>query len=306
MKLRSTIIIATLAAATMLIAGCKKDGIYRPSDKLARISEYYEKAHQRYDPETKLWRTIHKDSTARLDKEKWAWDGKQLHHIDIYSQGTKTGTVAFVYDGNRLARANFSATGLYAEYTYDGRKLSSVVVKNKKGETEMSETFEYDGKKISTIHVTLPNTQLVVYGAQALMPVLGDAQVTSDIAAASHKAAASKALELVLDIAWKGDNIRSVTDRTTGGTTTYSYDDKTNPLRGLLTTLEGVGGQSNEYAFANRNNIIAANYGDQKMSYTFTYSTDLPTSRSRSVVNHYTQGYRYVETTIQYFEYVEE
>lgn len=42
----------------------------------------------------------------------------------------------------------------------------------------------------------------------------------------------------------------------------------------------------------------------RQQDYSYTYSDDIPVSRSRSVVDHYTQGYRNVETTITYYEYV--
>ncbi|MBO7489472.1 MAG: hypothetical protein J6T88_04255 [Bacteroidales bacterium] len=49
---------------------------------------------------------------------------------------------------------------------------------------------------------------------------------------------------------------------------------------------------------------MSVDYGSEKLDYSYTYSDDIPVSRSRSVVDHYTQGYRNVETTITYYEYV--
>lgn len=299
-----------LAAAMLLATACKKDGIYRPDKKLSRIAQYYEKTLQRYDSNTKTWKTIHKDSTARRDAEKWAWNDNLLHHIDVYQNGEKVSTVAFVYDGKRLVRANISSTKTYIEYEYDGRHLKTMTHKNQKGETMWTETLEYDGKHISSLTTSASGAATKaghdLGHTLALQAVLGDATVARDIAEACRKNDGSKATETVWDFEWKNDNIRSVTNRESGSKTSYRHDDKTNPLRGLLATMTGIGETSNDYAFANRNNITVAERDGTKNSYSYTYSDDLPASRSQSIVDHYTQGYRYVETTIQYFEYVEE
>ncbi len=90
-------------------------------------------------------------------------------------------------------------------------------------------------------------------------------------------------------------------------TITLEYDGRNSDIKQLirlLFTFNGEGGYANQYAFANKNNVVSANYGGEKWDYSYTYSDDIPVSRSRSVVDHYTQGYRYVETTITYYEYV--
>ena len=299
-----------LAAAMLLTTACKKDGIYRPADKLSGISEYYEKLYQHYNSEKKQWETIRKDSTARQYTEKWLWNDKELQLIDVYQNGKKVSTVTFIYDGKRLARTNISYQNTYIEYEYDGSHLKTMTHKNKKGETMWTETFEYDGKRISSMTTSTTGTTTKAghdFGhTLALQAVLGDATIARNIAENRRKNDGSKTTETIWDFEWKNDNIRSVTDRATGSKTTYRYDTKTNPLRSLLATMTGIGGNSNDYAFANRNNITVAESDGTKLSYSYTYSDDLPASRSQSIVDHYTQGYRYVETTIQYFEYVEE
>lgn len=308
--MKRIIVCAAVTAAVLLMAACKKDGVYRPSDKLTGVLEYYERVHQRYDSETKMWNTIHKDSTARHTTEKWLWNGKQLARIDFYTGNTVSSSVAMVYDGKRLVRANVSATNSYIEYEYNGRHLSTMTLRNKKGEAEAVYTFEYDGNKVVRIAETLnakgakamPDDIMDV----ALLPLVGDRQTARDIAKASCKKAGAKASEQVYDIVWKGDNIKAVKDHESGNTlATYKHDAKTNPLRGLLLTFNGEGGDANQYAFGNKNNIVSVDYGNEKLEYSYTYSGDLPVSRSRSVVDHYTQGYRYVETTINYFDYEE-
>ena len=90
-------------------------------------------------------------------------------------------------------------------------------------------------------------------------------------------------------------------------TITLEYDGRNSDIKQLirlLLTFNGEGGDANQYAFGNKNNVVSADYGSEKLEYSYTYSGDLPVSRSRSVVDHYTQGYRNVETTITYYEYV--
>ena len=70
-----------LIAVLCVMSGCKKDGVYRPSQKLSGISEYFERTHQRYDNELKVWKVIHKDSTKRHQTEKWIWNGNRLDRI---------------------------------------------------------------------------------------------------------------------------------------------------------------------------------------------------------------------------------
>ncbi len=309
--MKRIVVCAAVTAALLLTAACKKDGVYRPGDKLTGMSEYYERVHQRYDSETKMWNTIHKDSTARRTTEKWLWNGKQLARIDFYTGNTVSGSVAMVYDGKRLVRANVSATNSSIEYEYDGRHLSTMTLRNRKGEAEAVYSFEYDGNKVVRIAEALnakgakamPDDIMAV----ALLPLVGDRQAARDIATASGGKAGAKASQQVYDIVWKGDNIRAVKDHASGNTlATYKHDAKTNPMRGLLLTFSGEGGDANQYAFGNKNNVVSVDYGSEKLQYSYTYSSDLPVSRSRSVVDHYTQGYRYVETDIVYYEYLDD
>ncbi|MBP5190891.1 MAG: hypothetical protein J6031_08275 [Bacteroidales bacterium] len=309
MKTRTILFAAVLIAIALLPTGCKKEGIYKPDEKLAGFSQYYERVHQRYDSDSHLWRTIQKDSTKRSDTEKWVWDGNLLHHIDIYTQGTLVSTVSFEYDGKRLARTKISGSKVYMDYEYNGRQLNTITCKNQKGETIYTDKFEYDGNKISKIISTSVSSAGIKSSINektfALLPVLGDVTVAHNVAETSCKKNNLKASEQVLEITWKGNNIKSVTEKTSGAKTTYRHDDKTNPLQGLLATMTGIGDVQNTYAFGNKNNITNVDDGIEKESFSYTYSSDLPTSCSRSVVDHYTQGYRYVTTYITYYEYLE-
>ena len=297
------IIVATLA---LMATGCKKDGIYRPSEKISGFLEYYERTHQRYDSEHKQWIVIQKDSVKRHQTEKWVWKGKLLDRIDFYSDNSVSNSFAFIYDGRRLASAYISATKSRIEYEYDGKRLKTMTVKDKNGKTTATCSFDYDDKKLSSITVDGTFTGQksdVDVEALALMPILGDRQVAYDLSEC-HKKNAGKKSETVYTIAWKGDNIKSITNSSDGSVISYRYDDKTNPLQGLLPTFLGVG-RGETYAFGNKNNVISVESGGTKLSYSYTYSVGLPVSRSRNEIDHYTQGYRYVKTYITYYEYVE-
>lgn len=296
-----------LIAVLCVMSGCKKDGVYRPSQKLSGISEYFERTHQRYDNELKVWKVIHKDSTKRHQTEKWIWNDNRLDRIDFYSGNNVSNSLAFTYDGKRLVRAYISETKSGVEYHYNGKKLETMTVKNKNGETVATYEFKYDGKKISQITIDGNAVQTksdIDIDALALLPVLGDAQSVHDLAEC-HKKDQAKKGETVYRIVWKGDNIKSISNASDGNTVTYRYDDKYNPLQGLMPTLIGVGENVDSYAFANKNNVISVDYGNSKLSYSYTYSEKLPVSRSRNEIDHYTQGYRYVDVYITYFEYIE-
>lgn len=307
------ILITLLLVASLLPIGCKKDGIYRPSEKISGFSYYYERDHQRYNTEEKKWVTIQKDSVRRYTTEKWVWNDNQLNRIDLYDLGSNTPycKLSFVYDGKRLTRLNISNTKHYVTYEYDGRQIARMTVHSQNGDTWADYSFGYDGKKISTVTVSgnylTPKSDNNV-DALALLPVLGDAMSAHNVASLCQKTKGSKSGETVLDITWKGNNIKSIKNHDSGLTeVTYTHDNKTNPLRGLLTSaLPGINEMSHTCALGNENNIKSADYGTEKQSYSYTYSDDLPTSRSRSVVDHYTQGYRYVTTHITYYEYIDE
>ena len=306
------ILIALLLAATVLTIGCKKDGVYRPSEKIAAFSFYYERDHQRYNTEKKIWESIQKDSTRRYTTEKWVWNDKQLNRIDLYDQGSNAPycQLGFVYDGNRLTRVNISNTKHYVTYEYDGRRITRMTVHSQNGDIWSDYCFDYDGKKINTVTITgnYLTAKSEATGTLALMPVLGDIEAAHSIESLCQKTTGSKSDQTVFEITWKGNNIKSIKNRDSGATeVTYTHDNKTNPLRGLLTSaLTGINELSHTSAYGNENNITSADYGTEKQSYSYTYSDDLPTSRSRSIVDHYTQGYRYVKTYITYYEYIED
>ena len=303
----------TMAVAVLcLMTACKKDGIYKPSYKVTALYEYSSVEQQRYLTDLKIWETYRKDSIKEHIVERWVWNGKKVERIDLHRDNNNpsrvSNSLAFVYDGNRLSRINISSDKSHLEFDYDGRKLKQMHHYDNKGTLGLTYSFEYSDKKISKMTVDgdiaplKKGDPIALFVAERLLPceAMTEALTKSDNGKGQTTAS----------FKWKGDNVSSVT-YSSGAKYTFRYDSKTNPFSGLLAMI-AMGGEAagSAYYFCNENNAVSITYVDangneDKTNYSYTYSKDIPVSRSNVVIDHYTQGYRTVTSQVTTFEYEE-
>lgn len=300
----SVIVLALLASA------CKKEGIYKPVKQISSKYEYSERSSQRYDATTKMWRTISVDSVPRHRTEGWNWSDGKLQKIDYYESGVIDHSIAFVYDGNRMIRINNGEDGSHTECVYDGKYLSEMQFYNKQGKPLRTMTFSHDGKEITKITIS-SGSKGSDYGVSAseqfvLRTLTGN--TLCEKALSSESAKGNDNVELTLT--WNKGNIKTIAYSKPEMTVTYTHDNKSNPLGGLFSSLVSGASAHDQFTFGNKNNITSSsisysNGNSEKQNYSYTYSEDLPTSVSQSIIDNYTTGYRYVYTYITMLEYNE-
>lgn len=112
-----------------------KDGEYKPKEKISRIYKDYG------------------DGDGKELKEVWNWDKKKLERIDHYSSGSLSWSEEFTYNKKgQIERIDCYEGSEYAEYKYDGRKLSKITYYDN-GSIEEEYSFKHDGNKISEIEI---------------------------------------------------------------------------------------------------------------------------------------------------------
>ena len=310
--MRRFIALAAAAVILSLTVGCQKDGVYKPSYRISALYEYSAIEQQRYNNELKIWETYRKDSVKQHIVERWVWNGKKLERIDLYRDNSNpsrpSNSLGLVYDGNRLSRINLSSDKSYMECEYDGRRLKEMRHYDNKGKLDLTYTFEYDGKKVSKM--TVDGEFIPLKNGDGLVEfVTGRLLPCEDITEALARKSDAKT-QMTATFKWKGDNVSSIT-YSSGGKHSFRYDSKVNPLQGLLAMIAMDGEAAGaSYYFRNENNVVSITYvdsdGDEdKTNYSYTYSDDIPVSRSNVVISHYQQGYRAVSSQVTTFEYDE-
>lgn len=317
---KNIVVCAAIIAVLLVLAACKKDGVYKPGDKIAGFAEYSETDYQRYDSQKQQWITYRSDSVRRYTTEKWNWDGNQLNRIDFYTSASSTSadhSLVFSYDGKRLQRIYNSKTKGYALCNYDGRNIKEMLFHDKNGKQTGSISFEHDGKRISAMTISGTAATKGDYGASqdemtraALVFVAGDA----GIAAESIKTLARERKTengITLTLTWKNDNISRIEFSDGSQSASFTYDRNPNPMKGFLGTLVAGTTAHDMYLCCNANNttsstITASDGSKDVLNYSYTYSGELPVSRSRSVVDHYAQGNRIVYSYVTYYQYVDD
>ena len=303
-----------VAAALLLLASCKKDGVFNPSAKLSAISEYSQVSYQKYVDSIQSWHQISENVVKRHTVEGWVWNGNTLSAINYYRDGKIDHSLYFTYDGKQLSRIDDNSNGTHAECLYDGRKLDEMRFYDKNGKQKMTYIFTHDGRHISTINVeTKGNTKescsfdaIENFALQMMLPETAGC----DLRQARNGIKSDS--EITLNLKWKDDNIKSIeySGHNSLKKATYKHDKNKNPYRSFIGTLASGSTPHDLFLFGNKNNITSStiinNDGSgEKKSYSYTYSEEYPTSQSQCIIDNVTQGYRYVTTQIRYYEYVE-
>lgn len=304
--------LAAAAAALCLMTACQKDGVYKPSQRITALYEFSSVEQQRYKSDLKIWETYHTDSVKRHIVERWVWNGKKLERIDLYHDDANpnraSNSLAFVYDGKRLERINISGDNSHLEFEYDGRHLKEMRQYDNKGNVELTYSFEYNGNKINKM--TLDGDYITLKKGDPLATFIAERLLACEKLPETLLKNSDTKSQVTATFKWKGDNVSSAT-YSNGAKYTFRYDTKSNPFRGLLAMMSLNGEAAGaSYYFCNENNAVTITFVDEdgdeeKTNYSYTYSDDIPVSRSNVVVDHYAQGYRTVTSHVTTFEYDE-
>lgn len=264
-------------AILFVVAGCKKDGYYRPQQKISKIT----------------YNTALNDTEFVASSETWFWDKDKLQKI-VNEDGSSVSTTEFVYNNKgRLIRVENKASGEYTLYEYQGTKLDEVSM-YRGGVEVLDFDIKYKGNKLSVIKVKYcedadvslnrKNNPLSYICSPEILQVMEENKAVRSQTQTHRKEFDTWAYSVAFE--WTGNNISKMiyTDDYEGSTVYYlSYDEKLNPLKDFL-GLVFDDGYEYDYIFKSKNNIkvMSDDYGWQR-TYEYTYNGDYPATQTHSV-----------------------
>lgn len=331
--MKKILVLAMATAVVSLMGACKKEGVYNPKQKIAKV--YSESSWTSSDFDGTEWHSESYTQPKELAEE-WTWDGKLLTQIAYpYTSEDANGNVTtkyeytkFTYDGKQLTEV--SSDWERMAITYDGKKLDKIEVyysdDNASSEPNAILTFTYDGKKISKITANIEDEEIgkgkngrpqmgrmTRMLLQSLTPdVRGTEKMLASTCEKARKSGAKGRVNVDMLLTWDGNNISKIESKYMGMTVQtieYTYDDKNNPYQGFLFTMaDDLQLEDNPLGFGNENNITSSKMyepGDEKPyteNYTYTYDGKWPVScTSKHEIGGDYNRYSYTSTV--YYEY---
>jgi hypothetical protein len=338
---KTTLILTAIAlifsAITSFTACNKKDGIYRPKEKISKI--YYEVI--RYD-------SIGKQPTDTFQKKElveiWRWEKKKLVQIEFGDH--QVWAWNFEYKGKRITKITSPDRSI--NFTYgDKSKLEKIEVRDEKKErTELiitvDERSENNITKLTYAHHTYPESAqeklLAVNNLQSVMHIMlgesvGDI-ILSDIANSNiaDKGKAHKATVTIINktvnLTYQGNNVTQAKWTVDNDpnpplvyTNNYSYDNKINPYYKAIClmytndmNIEGelsIASLGNLFPLSENNVTSIESHHDtlvSTVSYKYDYnSEDFPTKQTKiekGVMNNLDKT-KFENHYIYYYEYME-
>ena len=300
--MKKNIIFCLCVAVIAMFSACNKDpeGIYNPSKKIQKVY------------------TI--EDGAQLLSELWHWDGDLLKSYDRY-YGMEFYTTTFTYDNTNRVIA-MDDNGSHSEFIYEGKKIKKIVVTNLLDNSEAAYyEFEHKGNKMSQIKMSINidwddiwgddwdwKAQSIITPLRLLVP-----EITSSVKSVVKKCSKdTKGEEVVFDLHWKGDNVKTMDVSYAGylgmvkETVELTYDNKINPLCGLIGML---GSDAVANLFVNKNNplTIVTNVNGSvpfdNQTYTYEYEDDYPVKVTRVDVENPGTSYETTDTYTTIYEY---
>ena len=288
------IIMTAILTLGFLLTSCRhdpKDGIYQPKKHISNI----------------IIGSNFSDTSAM---QEWHWSDNLLRTIDFFSKPDHVLSLAstehFFYENDRLTHIEMDK--IKSEFTYDGDKLSQVVM-TVLGEESMRFKLAYEKSKLSTITVSglfdKKRQDLLAPLCRFMsQPIWLSLQHCSNMLARNTK----DNDQIVIHLEWDGKNVSKAW--TTGDDETlsfsFTYDKKINPFDGFFHCSFIINPYSIERPhLRNRNNVLTmtATYAEnsslaaesETYRFEYTYDGDYPTSvtypksltKSSSVVERY-------------------
>lgn len=256
--MKKNIIFCLCIAVITLFVACNKDqeGVYNPSKKIQKVY------------------TLDENDIKELE-EVWTWDGKLLTQIEFVDDNYPS-TTRFSYD-NKKRLVSIDDEESHSEVFYDGKYIQKIVITS-------------SGSEVGTIEFTHENGKINLITMNGLDDLMNDLDFKSspmrfvlpDVYPVVEKAMKqcskeAKGTPITMKLNWSGDNVGSLEMTipmpiigNLTQTTTFTYDNKKNPMYGLLTAV----GNAITVLFTNKNNILTSQttaMGSVYESATFTY-----------------------------------
>lgn len=300
--------ISLLLLAIFIFTSCEKDCVFRPKEKIEYVRESSKTVVKEYNPETGEWES-NEVSVPQHIVQKWNWNRNVLKSITYYDDNEQElYTDDFEYVGKQLSRISWGTEWSY-KFDYDGNDLISITysdgnfvhsiytISHKKGKISKITFTDYDLKNADH---PLPD-----HIWNYLLPN-GGTHATAQWQACLSKMNEQKTEALsVVEFSWTGDNITkmTVTSGTESYIVAYGYDNKLNPLRGLLSVEEM--GYLDSFS---KNNVVEESLVDahgnvlDNTKYTYTYMGNYPETKSYHYI-YETEDVQEMETLTLKYDY---
>lgn len=312
--MRKHLSLVTIMLILSMIFGftsCKKEGIYKPKEKISKIHyEYSEKYY--YGGEL-----THNYSSSKRLSEKWNWQGKKLMQIE-HSDWPYN----FSYKGNQLEKIEYGdiiATFTYNKSLYEKIEIKEndkdiliITVDQREGDNITrfffeifyeSNDFDYMSNKASKVNETAANSRIEPI-LQIVLPRHFTNFVSKNIDKKRQKSIVSD--RYTVEMKYEKNNVveQKIID-SDGNFETYifTYDTKKNPYyKSIHTSIDG--GDGNTFV-QSENNILTTYDKDSPediRKYVYEYDGDYPKTRTEN----YSSGdewFRSERTYTYYYEY---
>ena len=246
--MKRNLLIAAIALMAVAFVSCQKDGVYKPKKKIAKISNEWTTTTVETDANgSRTVTTVQNPFVA----EEWTWGDKTLTSIMYKDKDGKVeGTASYTYDDkNRITGATCGDEKV--EYTYnDDKKLQTIKISDGPDDVTTIE-IAYEDKVPTSVKTVNTYTfkNLSKFAKSVIPSYISDAIEDDQL---HSKASVSSTYNTA--IVWDGKNISQVVTTGENGykrTTTYEYDGKTNPYKGMYA------GMSDDFDLAySKNNVV--------------------------------------------------
>jgi len=273
-------LIVAIALLAVAFVSCKKDGVYNPKHKIAKVYKEWTRTSVTTDGTAS---TTKIDSLKPYVAEEWTWNKKSLSSImHKDKEGKVLETINYTYDDkNRISGSSCGSEK--AEYVYnDDKKLQSIKITDG---SDYSLTIEitYEDKLPASVKTVRAYTYK---NLSAFEKSIAPSYICDAIEAEQMHQKTTISSTYNTTIEWDGKNIKKVVTTGENGynyTTTYEYDDKTNPFKGMYAGLEG----DFDVAYS-KNNVVkvtnSSTNGTSTTEYSYEYDGKMPTKVSHTTV----------------------
>lgn len=276
--------ILLVAAVSMAVVSCKKEGSFNPKEKIVAI--YQQQTSVTGDETTNV---------AKYKAEDWVWEGKLLKEQISYNEdGTVLSRQMMTYKGGRLVKVADESGDMYTEYTYKSGKLTRIAMVSE-GEELFAADVEHDGSNISKMKMSIdiPDSMTAKFAERSLAMVIPQ-QLASllmpTLTMVQHGNQAEKqSMAISINFTYTDKNLTKMAVVVSGFTimtVTCTYDDMKNPMQGCFAMLSPSTLSKNNIVETKTGGMISSMEGlplpgNQKCSYTYTAS-DFPETMTTS------------------------
>jgi hypothetical protein len=331
-----TAIALVFSAVNSFTACKKKDGVYKPKEKISKI--YYEVI--RYDS------LGQRDTNYKAEKELievWRWDKKKLMRIEM--AGGQDWSWDFFYKGSQITK--IESGDMVINFSYgDKSKLQKIEVLDEKERTLMTITVDSrNDDKISKLAYVIYSYDDLSKSLTArsslfdrLQPVMRilmgndfEEIMFSEVANNEKVRKATTMQNLFVDLTYNGENVSQAKWNYQIGsvletyTYTYTYDNKVNPYYRAISLMSNSDVNSVDMELPtvtpvivpyynllplSENNIVSFearhDTNTNTIKYDYQYdSKDFPVQRTRKQEGTMQNGFKYIDHITYFYEYVE-